>query len=108
VIVLPGPEGFVPPFFPPTPPPPPPQPVLHEYAWPGATNDPSATFTIVSNDGTSRSAVAVWVQNNTVRYFTADGTAGRLPLNSVNRAATRTANVAKNLRLSLPADGQGR
>jgi hypothetical protein len=81
---------------------------LHEYKWPESGSDASAVFTIVANDGSSRSATAVWVQGNTVRYFTPDGTAGRLPLNSVNRAATRTANVAKNLTLALPAESNGR
>jgi hypothetical protein len=105
VIVMPE-ETFIP--FPPPPPPPPPQPELREYKWPEAGNDPSAVFTIVLNDGSSRSATAVWVQGNTVRYFTPDGTAGRMPLESVNRAATRTANVAKNLTLALPAESSGR
>ena len=92
----------------PPPPPPPPQPEVHEYSWTQAGNDPSAVFTIVSTDGNNPSAVAVWVQGNTVRYITPDGGAGQLPLNSVDRAATRMANAAKNLTLVLPVGSGGR
>ena len=86
------------------PPPPPVRPEIHEYTWPeSATN---AVFSIVAKDGSVQSAVAVWVQGNSVRYIGPDGTAGHLPLDSVNRQATRKANSEKNLTLALPA-GQG-
>jgi len=103
VIVLAPQEPFVPP-----PPPPPPQPEVHEYSWTQAGNDPSAVFSIVSTDGNNYSAVAVWVQGNTVRYIAPDGGAGQLPLNSVDRAATRMANAARNLTLVLPTGSGGR
>jgi len=86
------------------PPPPPVRPEIHEYTWPkSATN---AVFSIVAKDGSVQSAVAVWVQGNSVRYISPEGTAGHLPLDSVNRQATRRANSEKNLTLALPA-GQG-
>ena len=86
------------------PPPPPVRPEIHEYTWPkSATN---AVFSIVAKDGSVQSAVAVWVQGNSVRYIGPEGTAGHLPLDSVNRQATRRANSEKNLTLALPA-GQG-
>jgi len=92
---------------PPTPPPPPPppaQPELREYMWRESKNDPSATFTILSKDGNSISAVAVWVQNNTVLHIAPNGEAGQIPLNAVDRQATRAVNAARNLILSLPAE----
>ena len=102
VIVLQQPES--PTVVPPPPPPPPPQPELHAYSWPESSNDPSALFTIISKDGAVSFAVAVWVQYNTVCYFAPDGSAGSLQLSSINREATRTANAAKSLTLSLPAE----
>jgi len=65
-------------------------------------------FTIISKDGTVTSGVAVWVQNNTVFYLASDGSGGSLQLNSVDRAATRTANAAKSLTLSLPSESSKR
>jgi len=89
-------------------PPEPPHPELHTYSWPESNNDPSAMFTIISKDGTVTSGVAVWVQNNTVFYLASDGSPGSLQLNSVDRAATRTANAAKSLTLSLPSESSKR
>jgi hypothetical protein len=108
VIVLEQPESPTMALPPPPPPPPPPQPELHAYSWPESSNDPSALFTIISRDGAVSSAVAVWVQNNTVCYFAPDGSAGSMELNSINREATRTVNAAKSLRLSLPAESSRR
>ena len=86
------------------PPPPPVRPEIHEYTWPESASN--AVFSIIAKDGSVQSAVAVWVQGNSVGYIGPEGTAGHLPLDSVNRQATRRANSEKNLTLALPA-GQG-
>jgi hypothetical protein len=89
-------------------PPPPVRPELHEYNWPESETNTVATFTIIGKSGSAHSAIAVWVQGDAVRYITPDGTGGRLPLDSVNREATRSANAAKHLTLSLPAASRQR
>lgn len=84
---------------------PPPQPVqsqLHEYKWPDS-GDTAAMFAIISKNGEMRSAVAVWVQGNTIHYVTKDNTSGVLALDSVDRPATDSANAARHLVLVLPA-----
>jgi len=82
------------------PPPPPVRPEIHEYKWPESASN--AVFSIVAKDGSVQSAVAVWVQGNSVRYIGPEGTAGHLPLDSVNRQATRRANSEKNPRWHCP------
>jgi len=39
-----------------------------------------------------------------MRYITPDGIGGRLELESINRAATNSANAAKHLMLPIPAE----
>jgi hypothetical protein len=90
----------------PPPPPPPPQPEVHEYKQAESDGGPARTFSIVSKDGTTRSAIAVWVQDDTVRYIAPDGDGGQLTLGSVNREATGRANAEKHLTLSLPANAR--
>lgn len=85
------------------PPPPPIESALREYTWPESGSDPSAVFAIISKDGIVRPAVAVWVQGDTVHYVTPEDHDGRLALDSIDRAATRSANAAKHLMLALPA-----
>ena len=66
-------------LMPQAPPPPPPQPahpVIREYNWQADGGDAHATFSIVPKNGQARQAVAVWVQDNEVRYTDADGKAG--------------------------------
>jgi hypothetical protein len=97
--------------MPPAPPPPPPQPahpVMHEYSWPADSGDAHATFSIVPKNGQVRHVVAVWVQDNEVRFTDADGRAGRMPPAAVDCGATDRLNAQKNLRLSLPGCGLSR
>ena len=92
-------------LMPPAPPPPPPQPahpVIREYSWPAGGSDSHAAFSIVAKDGLVRQAVAVWMQDNEVRYTDADGRAGRMQAATVDCGATYRINAQKNLRLPLP------
>jgi hypothetical protein len=88
------------------PPPPPVRPELREYKWPDSSVDTAAAFVLMAADGSVHSAIAVWVQDNTINYITPEGAGGRLGLHSVNREGTRLANAAKHLTLWLPAVGQ--
>jgi len=87
---------------PPLPPPPPAQPVIREYHWPDAGSTPSATFSLVSKDGVVRLALAVWAQDNELRFTALDGASGRLSLDAVDRDATARLNAEKHLTLRLP------
>jgi hypothetical protein len=89
----------------PPPPPPPIRPETREYTWPAAETDSSATFSIVSKDGQVQSATAVWVQDQTLCFFTPDGNKGRMAIESVDRQATRQRNAEKQLSLWLPPEG---
>ena len=86
---------------PPPPPPPPVTPVLHEYHWPEQVST-SATFSIVTTSGTVYLATMVWVQEGNVNFNSVDGDVRQLPLSSVSRSLTQTANAQKNLNLRLP------
>jgi hypothetical protein len=90
--------------LPPAPPPEPTRPVIHEYKQAEAASEPSATFSIVTKNGATQNAVAVWVQDNSVNFITPDGGRVRVPLTSVDREATRRANAEKHLMLSLPEE----
>jgi len=87
---------------PPPPPAPPPTPVLHEYYWPEQMNT-SATFSIVTNSGAVYLATMVWVEGGNVHFDLVDGGVLQVPLSSVSRSLTQTANAQKNLNLSLPS-----
>jgi hypothetical protein len=91
--------------LPPPPPPEPARPVMHEYTWPDGGGDSHATFSIASRDGSVRSAVAVWVQGNEVRFTAADGRAGRVLQSAIDCGTTETLNAQNKLRLSLPGCG---
>ena len=89
-------------------PPPPPQPahpVIREYNWQSGGGEAPATFSIVPKSGEAKRAVAVWVQDNEVRFTDADGKAGRMPQAAIDCGATDRLNSQKNLRLSLPGCG---
>ena len=86
---------------PPPPPPPPVTPVLHEYNWPEEVNT-SATFSIVTTSGTVYLATMVWVEGGNVHFNSVDGGVRQIPLSSVSRSLTETANAQKNLNLRLP------
>jgi hypothetical protein len=86
---------------PPPPPPPPVTPVLLEYHWPEQVNT-SATFSIVTTSGTVYLATMVWVEGGDVHFNSADGDVRQIPLSSVSRSLTQSANAQKNLNLRLP------
>ena len=89
----------------PVPPPPPPEParpVLQNYAWPDNAGTPGAAFSLVSRDGTVRQALAVWVQDNQVRFTTSSGSSAALPAAAVDCTTTELMNQRNNLHLSLP------
>ena len=86
---------------PPPLPPPPVTPVLHEYHWPEQVST-SATFSIVTTSGTVYLATMVWVEGGNVHFNSVDGGVGQIPLSSVSRSLTETANARKNLNLRLP------
>ena len=82
---------------PPSPPPPPAHPVIREYNWPPDGQSSAASFTIVQRDGTVRLAISVWVQEGALNFTAADGRPGKLPLKSVDPAATARINAEKGL-----------
>jgi hypothetical protein len=92
-------------LMPPAPPPQPAHPLIREYTWPADAGDARATFSIVPKNGQLRQAVAVWVQDNEVRYTGPDGRTGRMPQATIDCGATDRLNAQKNLRLSLPGCG---
>ena len=98
------PNAPAPPTFTPAPPTPAPsRSELRQYSWHSSERDSSATtFSIVSNDGWVQLAAAVWVQGNALCYYGPDHSTGRIPLDSIDREATRQRNAAKQLSLSLP------
>jgi hypothetical protein len=84
----------------PPPPPPPVTSVLHEYNWPEQVNT-SATFSIVTTSGTVYLATMVWVEGGNVHFNSVDGGVRQIPLSSVSRSLTETANAQKKLNLRL-------
>lgn len=87
----------------PAPPPPPIRPETREYKWPASASSPGAqAFSIVSKDQRVQSAVAVWVQDRSLCYVAPDGGTGRVPIDSIDRAATIQRNAEKDLKLPLP------
>jgi hypothetical protein len=103
----PGAMLLVPPLSP-APPPQPAHPVIREYNWQADASDTHATFSIAPKNGEVRHAVAVWVQDNEVRFTDTDGRAGRMPPAAVDCGATDRINAQKNLKLSLPGCGLSR
>jgi hypothetical protein len=61
----------------------------------------SATFSIVATNGTVYLATMVWVEGGNVHFNSVDGGVGQIPLSSVSRSLTETANAQKNLNLRL-------
>ena len=84
---------------------PPVTPQVHEYPAPAAPapSKEAATFAIVLENGSVLSATAVTVQGNALQIVDPDGEHHRVPLDSINREATRQRNAERNLRLQLPA-----
>ena len=92
------------PAQPPPAPPDPPRSAVHEYNWEPAAADAAPFFSLVGKDGTVRLAIAVWVQDGTVHSTARDGTAQSMPLDAIDRDATRRANRQNRLSLWLPGD----
>jgi len=95
------------PEAPPPPPPPPPEPVrpvTHDYSWPAQASDAAKVFSLVLKDGTVRFAIAVWIQDDMLHYVMQDRTAGRTPLDALDREATRRLNAEGRLNLTLPPE----
>ena len=87
---------------PPLPPPEPARPAMQIYHWAETGANPQAIYSIVSRDGVVRHAVAVWVQDNEVRYTAANGAAGRVGLAAIDCGATGRLNAEQQLSLRLP------
>ena len=87
---------------PPLPPPEPARPALQIYHWAETGANPQAIYSIVSRDGVVRHAIAVWVQDNEVRYTAANGAAGRVGLAAIDCGATGRLNAEQQLSLRLP------
>ena len=81
---------------------PPAAPVVHEYHWPEQA-DTSATFSIVTNSGAEYLATMVWVEGDNLHFNSVDGGTRQIPLTSVSRSLTQTANARKELKLRLPS-----
>jgi hypothetical protein len=92
-----------------TPPQPRPAPApseMREYHWPSSGSGSSATtYSIVGKDGRVQFVTAVWVQGNAVCYYRPDHSTGRMPLDSIDRQATRQRNAEQQL-LWLPRESQ--
>lgn len=82
---------------------PPVTPQIHEYSAPGApaSGTEPATFAIVLKDGRTLSATAVTIQSGALQIVEPDGEHRRVPLDSIDREATRRRNAERNLRLQL-------
>jgi len=79
------------------------RPEVHEYHWLSSGSDTSAiSFSIVSKNGGVESAIAVWVQDDTLCYVTLDGGQRRVPIVSIDRQATSRGNAEKQLYFWLP------
>jgi hypothetical protein len=91
-------------------PPPEPKPaaaVIHEYKWPGepaAVSAEEGTFTIALKDGSKRSAIATWVQDNSLYYVEPGGKQQVLAAGRIDRDATQRLNRAKKLQPHLPSE----
>jgi len=89
--------------------------VILEYKWPAAdaASSPSAhsttsesepqAFAIVLKDGSTLSAVTVFVSDDGLHYVDPDERHLRISMSEVDRAATLKLNRARNLNLHLPA-----
>jgi hypothetical protein len=80
--------------------------VIHEYQSPAAaTQAPEGdqpVFAIVLKDSTILSATAVVVQNDALHIVDPDGGHQRVPMEAVDREATRRVNRERKLQLQLP------
>jgi len=96
-----------PPVYVMVPPPPPAQLEIREYRMPAEAPQPSSAddapaFAIVLKDGSVHSAIAVTVQEDSLYYVEPDGRPRLVPLDALDREATRRANRERKLVLQLP------
>jgi hypothetical protein len=75
---------------------------IQEYPVAAGASEP-ALFAIVLKDGSMLPAAAVMTQGDALQIVDADGQHRRVPLNAIDREATRRRNAERNLRLQLPA-----
>jgi hypothetical protein len=80
--------------------------VIHEYKvdkeQPANVSGERPAFTIVLRDGSTRSAVASWVQDSKLHYVDLRSRQQILLPDVIDRDATERANDRKNLRMELP------
>jgi len=97
-------QQFTPPPAVPAEEPPAVTPQIREYRSPEAPSPATepATFAIVLKDGKVLSAAAVTAQGGVLQIVDPDGQHQRVPLDSIDREATRRRNAERNLRLQLP------
>jgi hypothetical protein len=82
------------------------QSVIHEYKWPNEgppLAGEAATFSIALKDGSRRSAVVIWVQNNHLYFVDSNGKQQVLAPDIIDRDATQRLNRVKNLTIHLPS-----
>jgi hypothetical protein len=80
-------------------------PQIREYPAPAAappSGSEPATFTIALKDGSVLTATAVMTQGNALQIVDSDGQHRTVPLDAIDREATRRRNAENNLRLQLP------
>jgi hypothetical protein len=74
----------------------------YEGPAPQPVSEEQPTFAIVFKDGSTRSAVAVTLQDNLLHYVDPDGGHHRVTLDTVDRATTLRVNRERKLTLHLP------
>jgi len=79
--------------------------VIRNYNWNGQTvaaPGEKPTFTIALKDGSTRSAIATWVQGKTLHYTDSEDNQGVLSSDLIDRATTRQLNKEQRLSIQLP------
>jgi hypothetical protein len=83
--------------------------VIRQYRWSdspvSAQSPPSAHwFVLVAKDGVVHLAAAVWMQNGVAHLISNDGREGEIPIDAIDRDATRKRNLEQGLNLRIPAE----
>jgi hypothetical protein len=82
------------------------KPVIHEYKWPNERSVPSEeriTFTIALKDGSKHSALATWVQKQSLYYVDSEGRQQVLASELIDYEVTMRLNEEKKLIIHLPS-----
>jgi hypothetical protein len=82
------------------------KPVIHEYKWPNEPSVPTGeriTFTIALKDGSKRSALATWVQKQSLYYVDSEGRQQVLTSELIDYEVTMRLNEEKKLVIHLPS-----